>query len=128
MSDTAKPAPAETRTPGRRARSASSAWGRADLARRVSRLPIPEESRPRVARFVEDEVERARAAWALEAAPLAGLACPKCEKPIEDDLRKRRREDEIVATLRALGAAELSPEELEKVLDQSRAPAPRAGS
>ena len=94
----------------------------------MSRLPIPEESRARVARFVEDEVERARAAWALEAAPLAGLSCPKCEKPIEDDLRKRRREDEMVATLRALGAAELPVEELEKVIEHSRAPAPRAGS
>jgi hypothetical protein len=128
LSDNAKPAPGESRTPGRRARAATSAWGRADLARRVSRLPIPEESRARVARFVEDEIERARAAWAVDAAPLDGLACPKCDKPIEDELRKQRREDEIVATLRALGATELPQEELEKILEQSRAPAPRAGS
>ena len=62
----------EAGTPGRQARGAS-AWGRADLARRVARLPIPEESRARVARFVEDELERASAAWKREAAPLAGL-------------------------------------------------------
>lgn len=115
------------RTPGRHARA--SAWGRADLARRVARLPVPEESRARVARFVEDEIERARAAWLLDAAPLAGLTCPRCEKPIEDDLRKRRREDEIVEALRALGGAEASAEDLEKAFEQSRSePAKRAGS
>lgn len=106
------------RTPGR-ARAAS-AWGRADLARRVARLPIPEESRARVARFVEDELERARAAWALEAAPIAGLECPECQKPLEAALRKKQKEAEIVATLRRLGALELPADELEKLLAESR--------
>ncbi len=112
MTDNAKPA--EPRTPGRRARAAS-AWGRADLVRRVARLPIPEEARARVARFVEEELEKAQKAWLADAAPLAGLTCPKCEKPIEDELRKRRREDEILAVLRDVPA-----DEAEKLLDQSR--------
>jgi hypothetical protein len=112
----------DARTPGRRA---ASAWGRADLARRVARLPIPEDARARVARFVEEEIERARGAWLREAAPLAGLECPKCSAPIEDDLRKRRRDEEIVETLRGLGGGTLSAEQLEKVFQQ--ASSPRAG-
>jgi hypothetical protein len=54
----------------------------------------------------------------LEAAPLAGLACPECEKPIEEKLRKRRHEDEIVAAIRAFG--DVPEGELEKIVDQSR--------
>ena len=107
------------KTPGRRARAAS-AWGRADLVRRVSRLPIPEESRARVARFVEDEIERARQAWALEAAPLAGLECPKCQKPIEGELRKKVRENELVAALEKTGAADLPADELERLVSEAR--------
>src|SRR5581483_6754150 len=112
LTDNAKPA--EPRTPGRRARAAS-ALGCADLVRRVARLPIPEEARARVARFVEDELERAKQAWLAEAAPLAGLACPKCEKPIEEDLRKKRREEEMLSVLR-----DLSADEAEKLIEQSR--------
>ena len=107
------------KTPGRRARGGS-AWGRADLARRVARLPIPEESRARVARFVEDEIERARAAWALESAPVAALECPECQKPIGEALKKKLRENEIVATLRKHGALDLPAEELEKLLEESK--------
>jgi hypothetical protein len=106
--------PADPRTPGRRAR-ATSVLGRSDLLRRVARLPIPEESRARVARFVEDELERAKETWQREAAPLSGLVCPKCEKPIEEDLRKRRREEEILAVLR-----DVPPDDIEKLFDQSR--------
>lgn len=112
LTDNAKPA--DPRTPGRRARAAS-ALGRSDLARRVARLPIPEDARARVARFVEDEVERARQAWHSHAAPLAGLQCPKCEKPIEDDLRKKLREDELLSVLR-----DVSADEAEKIIQQSR--------
>ncbi len=83
--------------------------------RRVARLPIPEESRARVARFVEDEIERARQAWLMDAAPLAGLACPSCQKPIEADLRKKRREEEILAVLREVPASDL-----EKLVEESR--------
>jgi hypothetical protein len=106
----------DARTPGRRARAAS-AWGRADLARRVARLPIPEESRGRVARFVEDEVERAVASSRQESVPLAGLDCPKCQKPIEADLRKKQREAELVAALEKTG---LSMDELEKLVNDAR--------
>jgi len=112
LNDNAKPA--EPRTPGRRARAAS-AWGRSDLLRRVTRLPIPEEARARVARFVEDEVARAKEAWLREAVPVAGLTCPKCEKPIEEEMRKKRREDEMLAVLR-----DLPEDEVEKLVDQSR--------
>jgi hypothetical protein len=112
-------------TPGRRARAAS-AYGRADLARRVARLPIAEESRARVARFVEDEIERAKAAWALESAPLAGLECPKCEKPIEAEMRKKQRESALVAALQRAGAADLAPDELERLISEARSA--KAGS
>ena len=81
----------------------------------MARLPIPEDSRARVARFVEDEIERAKQAWLSHAAPLSGLACPKCDKPIEEDLRKKQREEEILAVLRDLPA-----DEAEKLIQQSR--------
>lgn len=81
--------------------------------RRVARLPIPEESRARVARFVEDELERAQNAWLAEAAPLAGLACPRCEKPIEDDLRRKKREEDLLEVLR-----DVSAEDAEKLIGE----------
>jgi len=112
LNDNAKPRGPST--PGQRAR-AGSAWGRADLLRRVRHLPIPEESRARVARFVEDEIERAREAWEKEAVALAGLQCPKCEKPIDEELRKKRRDDQILAVLK-----DVPPDEAEKLFQQSR--------
>jgi hypothetical protein len=113
------------KTPGRRAR-ATSAWGRSDLARRVARLPIPEESRARVGRFVEDEIERAKAAWMRETVPLAGLECPKCQKPIEGDLRKKAVEAEVMAALERVGALDLPADELERLMKEARGA--RAGS
>ncbi len=112
MSENARPK--GPNTPGRRAR-AGSAWGSADLLRRVIRLPIPEESRARVARFVEDELERARQAWLRETVPVAGLQCPACQKPIEDELKKKHREEEILSVLKDVAA-----DDIEKLVEQSR--------
>jgi hypothetical protein len=113
-------APAASQTPGRAARNPASGWARADLLRRVQRLPIPPETRARVARFVEEEIARARSEWTRDAVPLDGLACPACQAPIDEKLRAARREETLVEAIRSLGLEKLSPEELERALGKAK--------
>ncbi len=113
MNDTAN---TDEGTPGRKARAAS-VWGRSDLMRRVSRLPIPEESRARVASFVEEEVARARSAWAVASVPLAELPPEQAQ-----ELARKRLQDEIVKALKALGGTNLTAEDLAQLVEQATAP------
>lgn len=109
----------DSRTPGRTATSRSTLAGQ-DLLRRLRRLPLPPESLPRVARFVEEEVEAA-----LEAARKASFSADEIgaaggDAELLAKLEKKRTEAERVQALKKSGLAGLDKDEVEKVLELAR--------
>ena len=106
------------RTPGRRA--ARSTLAQADLARRLARLPIPPETMPRLARFVEDEVHAALDARAREGFSVQELEAAGADAALLEKLQAARAERERVDGIRRAGLDGLTRAELEQVLDLAR--------
>lgn len=114
--------PTETsdpRTPGRR-RTLASNLARADLARRLRALALPEDAVARVVRLLEDELSAALEAQARDLFSGAELEEAGAEPALLETLRRRRREREQVEAIRAAGLADLDPVQLEQVLAEAR--------
>ncbi len=109
----------DAQTPGRRA-SARSNLASHDLARRLSRLPVPREAIPRLTQFVLDELDEA-----LRAHDRAGFGEDEIEAAggsadLLDTLRKNRADAERIEAIRAAGLADLGPSDLEAVLEAAK--------
>lgn len=109
----------DSRTPGRLASSRSTLAGQ-DLLRRLRRLPLPAESLPRVARFIEEEVEAALEAARRGAWTAAEITAAGGDADLLARLEKARGEAERVEALKRSGLAALDKDEVEKVLELAR--------
>jgi hypothetical protein len=107
----------DLRTPGRRA---GSAVAQGDLARRLARLPIPQEAIPRLVRFVEDEVHAALEARAKDGFSAADVEAAGGDAALLERLEKARAERERVDAIRRAGLDGLTKAELEQALEQAR--------
>lgn len=107
----------DPRTPGR---NASSTLAGHDLLRRLRRLPLPAESLPRVARFIEDEVRAALETSQQDAWSAAEIQAAGGSEELLTTLRQRRREAERVEALRRGALAGLDKDALEQVLELAR--------
>lgn len=107
----------DPRTPGRNAGSTLAAQ---DLLRRLRRLPLPPESLPRVARFVEQEVRAALEASQQETFSAAEVQAAGGGEELLDALRQRRQEAERLEALRRGPLSGLDKDALEQVLELAR--------
>ncbi len=109
----------DPRTPGRSA-SVASSLGRADLLRRLGRLSLGAEALPRVLRLLEEEI-----AQALETSVGDSFTANEIEEVSGDaelvtKLRAHRKDQERVAAIRASGMADLSADDLQALLAESK--------
>ena len=109
----------DPRTPGRAA-PVGAALAQHDLLRRLRALGLSAEAEPRVLRFLQRELEQAleRAndqRWTAEEISDAGG-----DEALLEGLRDLRRDQRRAAALREAGLAELSPSELEAVLNAAQ--------
>ncbi len=106
--------------------TSGSSLGRADLLRRLRKLPIPGSALPRVLRFVEVEIEQALAAQAADSFTTAEIEEVTGDPGAGAKLRTLREQREKVAAIREAGLADLSKDDLERVLEEARATGERS--
>ena len=109
--------PSDLRTPGRRA--GRSTLAEADLAKRLSRLPLPQEAIPRLVRFVSDEVHAALEARAREGFTAQELEAAGVDAALLEKVAKARADREKIDAIKRAGLDGLTKAELEQVLERA---------
>ena len=91
-----------------------------DVAKALEALGVPDQLRARLTNAVRDEVDREVLSREGPVVQLRGLHCPGCDADLEAELgglKARRKQREA---LRALGAADLSADEVKALVDKVR--------